>query len=360
MRNTFLYVILILECVRLKLIWGIAVHQPNPSVTIFKYMIQWLPLYIGLALQISLAVGIMFGLAKISRSRELDALHALGFSLVQLLTPIIALTVAVIASSLIILGWLQPLSLYNSKVFVHDIEQSSALISDGADLFRVDGAKTLMLDGVSRDGKLFDRVFIFETYPDQKSVTTTGTNGNIYGQGNLVSQQYFVNALDLMEVKRDALGKLASASTSSRSINVQGPLKDIGIKAFRPRGESEYEWTLSELFSGGSNLAASVNPKRLNAEINYRLAQLLFILLLPLIAVAAVIEPRRNPGPLRFLIGLLVVLGANQYLGLATSFSRDDILPPVLTLWIPLLLLAGVVFFRFWQIAYKPAFQGAR
>jgi lipopolysaccharide export system permease protein len=359
-RNTFLYVILILECVRLKIIWSIAIHQPHPAITVFKYLVQWLPLYVGMAMQISLAVGIMMGLAKICRSRELDALYALGFSLHQLLAPVLILTLAIVVTSFVIFGWLQPLSIYYSKLFIHDIEQSSALISDGNDVFRVDGAKTVMLDGISRDGKKFDRVFIYENFPDGKAVTTAGSSGHLVGEGSLSSQHYYVDTLDVMEVKDSAGARSVHTSTVTQSANVQGPLNSVGVESFRQRGASEYEWTLDELMTGGPNISNYVNPLRTQAEINYRFAQMLFIILLPFIAAASIIEPRRNPGPLRFLIGLLIVLGFNQYLGLATSFSRNNFLSPIVALWLPLGLLTMAVMYRFWKIGYRPAFQTAR
>jgi lipopolysaccharide export system permease protein len=329
LRNTFLYVVVILECVRLKLIWSVAIHQPNPSLAIIKYLVQWLPLYVGMALQISLAVGVMMGLAKISRSRELDALHALGFSLHQLLFPVIVLTMSIMAIIFVILGWLQPLSIYYSKVFIHEVQQSSALISDGTDMFRVEGKKTLMLDNISRDGREFGRVFIYENYPDGKAVTTAGTKGHLTGGGGLSNQHYFVNSLDVMEVTKKSNGLNARSYTISHSVDVQGPLNEIGVKPFRQRGESEYEWTLNELLAGETLFGLRLTSQQIWAEINYRFAQVMFILLLPFIAVTSVVEPRRNPGPLRFLIGLLIVLGFNQYLGMATSFSRTNADPLV-------------------------------
>ena len=70
MRNTFVYVVLLLESVKLKLVWNIAIHQPNPFYAIVKYLGQWLPLYSGLALQVALAVGVMLGMSKISLQAE--------------------------------------------------------------------------------------------------------------------------------------------------------------------------------------------------------------------------------------------------------------------------------------------------
>lgn len=363
MRNTFIYVVLLLESVRLKLVWNVAIHQPDPLKAILKYLGQWLPLYSNLALQVALAVGIMLGMSKISRSRELDAMHALGFSIMQLLVPIFALTLVVSSICLAILGWLQPISLYNSFAFLHDVQATASLVTDGKNLFRVESGKTILVDDIGRDGRLFSKVFMFEAYPDGRSLTTAGSAGQLIGQGSLSQQSYIVKGLDMMEVKGDgaaALSKGGATTTASRLANVQGPIKAIEDKAYGERGNSEYEWTLVELMTGGAGLPFKVEPHRIAAELNYRLAQIVFIWLLPFIAVATVIEPRRNPGPFRFFIGLFIVLGFNQYLSIGTNISRNSAWPPSLTLWLPLAILAAVVFWRFWKVNYQPAFKTAR
>ncbi|MDE2445032.1 MAG: LptF/LptG family permease [Alphaproteobacteria bacterium] len=363
MRNTFVYVVLLLEAVRLKLVWNVAIHQPNPLSAIARYLGQWLPLYSGLSLQVALAVGAMLGLSKISRSRELDAMQALGFSMMQLLAPIFALTFLVSAACVVIWGWLQPISLYDSSLFIHEVQATSSLVSDGKNMFRVEGNKTILVDDIARDGRLFSKVFMFETYPDGRSVTTAGSAGQLIGSGPLSEQSYIVKGLDVMEVKGDGstpLAKGGATTTASRLANVQGPIKAIEEKAYGARGHSEYEWTLPELLSGGKDLPFTVAPNRISAELNYRLAQLAFLWLLPFIAVATIIEPRRNPGPFRFFIGLFVVLGFNQYLSIGTNFSRNSSWPPSLTLWVPFAILTVAVLWRFWRVSYRPAFKSAR
>jgi lipopolysaccharide export system permease protein len=361
MRNAFIYIILILECVKLKIAWSFTSHLPNPVWSVIKYLGQWLPLYTGLALQISLVLGLMLGLAQISRSRELDAMSALGQSLHQILAPVFMFTAVVACCVLAIIGWLQPLMLYQSASFIHDVEQSSVLITEGSEMFRIMDNKTVLIDGVARDGKQFERVFIYEVYPDGKTVTTAGTQGKLTGDGKLSDSHYFVNNLDLLEVKNTEDTKYSKAFSVTRSVNVQGPLNIVGDLDFRKRGNNEYEYTFPELYSGGDYLFNNNVPTAsLNAEINYRFAQLFFILLFPFIAVVAVVEPRRNPGPMRFLGGLLFVLAFNQYLSMGTNISRNAILPPAITLWLPLALVTITVGYLFWKIAYTPAFKTAR
>jgi lipopolysaccharide export system permease protein len=366
-RNTFVYVILILESVRFKLVLGIALHQPDPALSVLKFLGLWLPLYVGIALQIALFVGLMFGFAQICKARELDALHSVGYGLHQLMAPILGLGVVVWLLSILILGWLQPLALYASKVFLHEMEQSVSIMIAGTNVFLTREHRTIMLDGLSDNGNQFRRVFIYEVHPDGKTVATAGTSGFLLEEGDVKTQHYFVKSLDVMELtdKPSAgpgpgLGNEIKDSTTSYLENVQGPLDRPAKSLYRARGLSEYEWTLGELLWGNSAIPFRIESYKLSAEMNYRLAQLMFILVLPLMAAVTVIEPRRNPGPLRFFLGLLFVLGFYQYLRYGTSLSRNNLLSPLITLWLPVAVVYVLVTAKFWKLAYRPAFQSAR
>lgn len=360
--NTFIFVIFILECVRFRLVLDIALHQHNPALTVVKFLGLWLPLYVGIAMQLALFVGLMFGLAQICKSRELDALHSVGFGLHQLMAPVIGLGLIVWLLGLFILGWVQPISLYYSKVFIHEIEQSANVMLAGTDLFLMKNDKTIMLDGISSDGNQFQRVFIYETHPDGKTVTTSGSSGRLLGNGEVKDQHYLVDSLNVMELSDGpsaVLGGIVKDSTTTSSVHVQGPLGDAAKTSYSPRGESEYEWTLGELLAANAGLPFKPESHKLSAELNYRLAQLMFILLLPIIAAVVIIEPRRNPGPIRFLAGILIVLGFYQYLSYGASLSRNESVPPLISLWLPLAALYAAALLEFWKLAYRPAFQPA-
>src|SRR5438128_287111 len=95
MRNIFLFVLIILECVRFRQGLGLAINQDNFLSLVLTYMGQWLALYSGLAMQMALGVGVMLGFANLARNRELDALHALGFSLHRLAAPAAMMALAI-------------------------------------------------------------------------------------------------------------------------------------------------------------------------------------------------------------------------------------------------------------------------
>ncbi len=356
-RNTFFFILLILVCIRLSMVLRIALYQYDPALTIIKFLGLWLPHYAAISLQLALFIGLMFGLAQMAKMRELDAMHSVGYGLHQLLAPVLGFSLGVWYLTVLIVGWVQPISLYASKVLLHKIEQSASILIAGSNTFIKYDGKTIMLDGLSSNQDTFDRVFVYETFADGKTITTTGSSGKLLVKAEMKDQQYFVTSLHVMELTDrpgTQPGDIVRASETSYSENIRGPLHTTAKSGYRLRGESEYEWTLGELLSANPGMPFRVESHKLSAELHYRLAQLIFVLLLPFIAAITVIEPRRNPGPLRILVSLIAVLGFYQYLSYGTSVSRAGLMPTSITIWIPLALIYCVVTLKFWRLTYKP------
>lgn len=363
MRNVFLFVLIILECVRFRLGLGLAIHQENFLALVFTYMSQWLALYAGLAMQMALAVGVMLGFTRLAQNRELDAMHALGFSLHRLMIPVAGLAVVTAIADFAILGWMQPISLYNSESFVHQVQRFVSLLPEGGDLFVSGGDKTVLIDAITPKTNAFGKIFVYQTYKDGKTVVTGGAKGHLSIVEDDPNQYYDVSDVRMMQVQvaEEKNGwKLPESYNASTSSELKGPVRAIDTSIFRIRGSSEWELTFAELATKTPPSGLKVQDVRMSAELNYRIVQVLFVLILPFLAILFVIEPKRNPGPFRFLAGLLAILGFHQFLGLAVSFSRDGRAPVYLTLWIPLLVLAILVFIRFRWLSTKPGFSSAR
>lgn len=362
MRNIFLFVLIILECVRFRVGLGLAMHQDNFFGLVFTYMSQWLALYSGLAIQMALAVGVMMGFTRLAQNRELDAMNALGFSLHRLMAPLLGLAVLVAIIDFGILGWLQPISLYQSESLVHQVQRLVSLLPEGGDMFVTGNGKTVLIDGITPKSNSFEKIFVYQSFGDGKAIATGGAKGHLTIVEDDANQYYDVSDVRMIEVIKqgDNLKLLPESYNASASSNLKGPVQAIDTSTFRKRGTSEWEMTFDELANrkppNGYQVAASYTW----AELNYRIVQVLFVLLLPFIATLFVVEPKRNPGPFRFLAGLLTILGFHQFLGIAVSFSRDGRLPVTLTLWLPLILLATLVVVLFRWLSLKPGFSTAR
>jgi lipopolysaccharide export system permease protein len=93
------------------------------------------------------------------------------------------------------------------------------------------------------------------------------------------------------------------------------------------------------------------------SEFNFRLVEVVMMLMLPLLAVALAVPPKRSSSALGLFIAILIVVAyhkVNQYAEQAGAHGR---LNPTLALWIPLLLLAAMIAWMYHVLAHRPGGQ---
>jgi lipopolysaccharide export system permease protein len=99
--------------------------------------------------------------------------------------------------------------------------------------------------------------------------------------------------------------------------------------------------------------------QRLGAQANlhFRIVEVLMMLMLPLLAVALAVPPKRSSSALGIFIGIVIVVAyhkVNQYAEQAAAQGRME---PILALWIPLLALSGLIFWMYHVLAHRPGGQ---
>jgi lipopolysaccharide export system permease protein len=136
------------------------------------------------------------------------------------------------------------------------------------------------------------------------------------------------------------------------------PIKLPRVDRFRPRGDDNPELTLAEVTRRGYGDGGS-RETRLAAQANlhFRLVEVLMMLLLPLLGVALAVPPKRSSSSLGIFIAIVMVVTyhkINQYAEQAGAQGRID---PVIALWVPFLLLVALIVWMYRTIAYKPGGQ---
>jgi lipopolysaccharide export system permease protein len=93
------------------------------------------------------------------------------------------------------------------------------------------------------------------------------------------------------------------------------------------------------------------------ASLNYRLAEVVMILLLPLLAVALAVPPKRSTSGLGVFVSIVMVVAyhkVNEYGQSVAELGRVD---PALALWGPFVIFAAIIAWMYWRIAYVPGGQ---
>ncbi|HVF82922.1 MAG TPA: LptF/LptG family permease, partial [Sphingomicrobium sp.] len=136
------------------------------------------------------------------------------------------------------------------------------------------------------------------------------------------------------------------------------PINLPAVDRFRGRGHEHDELTFNELiheaYGGGSS-----GKDRLAAEANlhFRLVEVVMMLMLPLLAVALAVPPKRSNSALGIFIGIVIVVAyhkVNQYAEQAGAQGRIE---PVIALWVPLVLLSALIFWMYRVLAHQPGGQ---
>jgi lipopolysaccharide export system permease protein len=79
---------------------------------VFEMMSYLIPHYMVVALPAALFLGIMLGVARLSREGELDAMRAAGIGLWRMTRPLLLLSLVVLVLHLILVSHLQPFARY--------------------------------------------------------------------------------------------------------------------------------------------------------------------------------------------------------------------------------------------------------
>jgi lipopolysaccharide export system permease protein len=316
---------------------------------VFEMMSYLIPHYMVVALPAALFLGIMLGVARLSREGELDAMRAAGIGLWRMTRPLLLLSLVVLVLHLILVSHLQPFARYAYRAAAFAITNVSfqTLLRPGQ--FITLGQSTYRVDALSPEGERFEGIFLYSEADESGSITVTAASGRIENQGALAPlllhleegvQQFVPYPADVMEGGRTngppPLTLRFGAFTSD--------LSGSEPKPFRPRGEHERELTIPELFghldTPAAELPDDIDPWEIEAELAARLVRNLSILFVPFLAVPLALSPRRAKRSYGFLIGVVVVVGYNQLIGTGESLADDNKLSPLVGIWLPFFLYA--------------------
>ena len=130
------------------------------------------------------------------------------------------------------------------------------------------------------------------------------------------------------------------------------PLGRISKDIFRPRGDDERELTLPELFAAMTNLPPKIKYDDVNSELSERLVTAVSILILPFLAIPFAVGNRRSVRGFRTGIALVLIVIYNEVIHQGAALSNHGVASPLLTMWLPCLLLGIFAAWRYIGICF--------
>jgi lipopolysaccharide export system permease protein len=93
------------------------------------------------------------------------------------------------------------------------------------------------------------------------------------------------------------------------------------------------------------------------ANFNFRVVEILIMAMIPMLAIALAVPPKRSTSALGIFVGIVILVAyhkVNQYGSFAGAQGR---LNPIVAMWVPFALLVALISWMYHVIAHKPGGQ---
>ncbi len=336
-------------------LFDFVVSEGGPVEIVWKMLANLIPEYLALGIPIGLLLGILIAFRKLALSSELDSLRAVGLGYTQLLRVPYMYAVALMALNLAIVGFLQPHARYAYEELRFELRSGALGASIKVGEFTNLGKRmTLRVEQSENQGRLLHGVFARVETRDGRMLAVTADHGTFLATDDP----------DTI-ILRLSNGRLVHNAPSYKAPRVLSfaahdlPIDLPAIESFRGRGGGdEDELTIPELVRFGRG--GEVPPQTQNAiraNFHYRITEVVMMLLVPLLAVALAVPPKRSTSGLGIFLSIVMVVTyhkVNQYAEQMGAQGRFD---PALALWIPFAIFAALILWMYWTLAYKPGGQ---
>jgi lipopolysaccharide export system permease protein len=328
--------------------------EGGPVAVVFKMLANLLPEYASLAIPLGLMLGILLAFRKLATSSELDVMRAVGLSYSRLLRVPYLIALALAVLNFAIVGYLQPLARYYYEQLNFDLRSGAlgAAIKVG-EFTTLKDRMALHIRESREEGRQL--IGIFARVADGK--------GNVLSisaqEGRFLALRDRPDTIILRlrqgQIIQDSPGQTPRVLSFSRH---DLPIDLPAIEKFRKRGDSDREYILPELLRIGWSKDLPRDERiSSQATFNYRMVEVVMMLLLPLLAVALAIPPKRSTSALGLFVSIVLVVAyhkINQYAEAVASLGRVD---PILALWGPFAVFAALILWMYWHVAYVPGGQ---
>lgn len=328
--------------------------EGGPVSVVFRMLANLLPEYASLAIPLGLLLGILLAFRKLATSSELDVLRAVGMSYTRLLRVPYMMALGLAALNFVIVGYLQPLSRYYYEQLNFQLTTGAlgASIKVGEFTTLAD-RMALRIEQSRDDGRQL--VGIFARVADQKGqvLAISAREGRFLAlKGN---QDTIILRLTDGQIVQTATGDNPRVlSFSQHDLPIDLP----AVEEFRQRGDKEREYILPELLRvGWSEQATRQQRDSSKASFNYRMVEVVMMLMMPLLAVALAIPPKRSTSTLGVFVSIIMVVAyhkVNEYGQSVATLGRID---PTLALWGPFAAFSALIGWMYWRVAYVPGGQ---
>ncbi len=336
-------------------LFDFVVNTGGPVSVVWRMLANLLPEYLSLGIPIGLMLGVLLAFRHLALTSELDALRGIGIGFGRLLrVPYLYATVLMLLNVGIV-GYVEPLAHYRYAGLHFDLRSGALGASIRVGEFNRLGKRLMLrIDRSEADGTRLQGIFVQADDSTGGSVAATAASGRFFSTDD--------PQVILFRLHNGRLVQQSPSFPSPRTLTFDTydlPIPVPAIDQFRRRGGDYEELVFNELYRVAYGGAAQTREQELAAQanFNFRLVEILMMAMLPMLAVALAVPPKRSTSSLGIFVGIVLVVAyhkVNQYAEYAGAQGRID---PILAMWVPFACLVALIGWMYHVIAQRPGGQ---
>jgi lipopolysaccharide export system permease protein len=328
--------------------------EGGPVSVVWKMLANLIPEYMSLGIPIGLLLGILLAFRGLALSSEIDIFRAVGQGYGRLLRMPYLYAVVLAGVNFAIVGFLQPYSHYLYQELDFELRSGALGASVKVGEFNSIGSNlTMRIDQSENNGKELSGIFVFAKTGNDQTISVTAEQGKFLRPKD---PDTIILRLTNGTLVHDAKSFSKPRVLSFASQDVPIPLPRT--ERFRTRGGVEREMTIPELYYAGSDRSNPVKMRdQMIANLHFRLVEVAMMLLLPLLAVALAIPPKRSTSALGVFLSIVMVVTYHKINEYAQAIGALGKVDPAIALWTPFLFFAGLIIWMYHVIAHVPGGQ---
>ena len=329
-------------------------QEGGPVSVVWRMLANLIPEYLSLGIPIGLMLGILLAFRRLATTSELDALRAVGLSYGRLLRTPYIYAIALALVNLGIVGFVQPYARYAYEGLRFELRSGALGASIKVGEFTKLGKRmTMRIERSADEGRDLTGIFVRAEGKDGKSLAVTAEKGTFLATDD---PDTIILRLRNGTLVHNAPGYKVPRILSFTAHDL--PIDLPRIEAFRGRGDKDRELTIPELVKVGTSPKSSPMLRNESlANFHFRLVEVAMMLLLPMLALALAVPPKRSTSALGVFLSIVMVVAyhkINEYAESMGSLGRID---PFFALWLPFLAFAALIVWMYRTLAHKPGGQ---
>ena len=328
--------------------------EGGPVGVVFKMLATLMPEYASLAIPLGLLLGILLAFRKLATTSELDVFRAVGLSYGRLLRVPYLITAVLMAVNIALVFFIQPVSRFTYERLEYDLRSGALGASVKVGEFNsIADRMALRIETSENDGRELKGIFARVADEKGQVLSISAKSGAFLATTD--DPDTIILRLTDGTIVQDSGNQTPRVLTFTRH---DLPIDLPAIEEFRSRGEDEREYILPELLRmGWADDEPKIKRAASQASFNFRLVEVVMMALMPLLAVALGIPPKRSTSALGVFISIVMVVAYHKVNQYGEDVGALGMVDPLLALWVPFLLFASLILWMYYRVAFVPGGQ---